>query len=197
MSFAGEAFLAASADGVAPARHGNRSDDHAPQGVYRCDGDDAWVAVTVPGDAEWAALLRLLRDPGLTGLEDADLASRQAAHDDIDAALARWTRSRPPIVAAKELQAHGVAAAPCFTNRDLVLDEHLASRGFMVEWDHPDVGVQRYPGSPLHFSRTPVRIGPAPALGADNREVLRELGCSDEQIDKLEAAGVITEVPPA
>jgi crotonobetainyl-CoA:carnitine CoA-transferase CaiB-like acyl-CoA transferase len=197
MSFAGEAFLVASAEGVAPARHGNRSADFAPQGVYRCDGDDAWVAVTVQGDAEWAALLRLLRDPRLAGLEDADLGGRQAVHDDIDAALARWTRSRSPLVAAKELQAHGVAAAPCFTNRDLVLDEHLAARDFIVSWDHPDVGVQQYPGFPIHFSWTPATIGPAPALGADNRDVLQELGCTDEQIAALEAAGIITDTPPA
>ena len=39
-------------------------------------------------------------------------------------------------------------------------------------------------------------IRPTPPLGADNRDILRELGCSDEQIDALEAQGVITEVPP-
>jgi benzylsuccinate CoA-transferase BbsF subunit len=196
MSLAGEAFIAASADGVAPARHGNRSDDHAPQGVYRCDGDDAWVAVTVHGDPEWATLRRLLHDPALTDFDGADLAARVAAHDRIDEALGRWTRTRTPIVAAKELQANGIAAAPTFTNRDLVLDEHIAARGFIVSWDHPDVGVQRYPGFPIHFSATPARIGPAPALGADNRALLCGLGCTDAEIDRLEAAGVITEVPP-
>jgi crotonobetainyl-CoA:carnitine CoA-transferase CaiB-like acyl-CoA transferase len=196
MSFAGESFLAASADGVAPPRHGNRSQDHAPQGVYRCDGADAWVAVTVEGDEEWAALVRLVGDPALVDLAGADLAARTAAHDVIDGVLSRWTRSRSPLVAAKELQARRIAAAPTFTNRDLVLDEHIAARGFIVSWDHPDVGVQRFPGFPIHFARTPVTVGPAPALGADNRAVLRELGCSDEQIDALEAAGIITETPP-
>ncbi len=196
MSFAGEAFLAASADGVAPPRHGNRSDDHAPQGVYRCDGDDAWVAVTVTGDEEWARLRRLIGDPALDALATADLAARIAAHDAIDEVLAGWTRSRTPLVAAKELQAHGIAAAPTFTNRDLVLDEHLAARGFIVSWDHPDVGVQRYPGFPIHFARTPATIGPAPALGADNRDVLHELGCADDQIAALEAAGIIADAPP-
>jgi crotonobetainyl-CoA:carnitine CoA-transferase CaiB-like acyl-CoA transferase len=195
MSFAGEAFIAASADGVSPPRHGNRSADHAPQGIYRCDGDDAWVAVTVQGDAEWAALLQLFGDPDLVDLADADLAARTAAHDRIDSALARWTRTRAPLVAAKELQAYGIVAAPTFTNRDLVLDDHLAARGFIVSWDHPDVGVQRYPGFPIHFARTPVTVRPTPTLGADNRDILRELGCTDDQIDALEAAGVIAVAP--
>ena len=135
-------------------------------------------------------------DPALADLAGADLAARTAAHDRIDEALGRWTATRTPIVAAKELQARGIAAAPAFTNRDLVLDEHLAARGFIVSWDHPDVGVQRYPGWPVHFAKTPVQIRPTPALGADNRDILRELGCSDEQIDALAAQGVITEVPP-
>ena len=121
--------------------------------MYRCDGADAWVAVTVPDDDAWAALLQLLHDPALADLAGADLAARTAAHDRIDEALGRWTATRTPIVAAKELQAHGIAAAPAFTNRDLVLDEHLAARGFIVSWDHPDVGVQRYPGWPVHFAQ--------------------------------------------
>ena len=46
-------------------------------------------------------------------------------------------RLAPPIVAAKELQAIGIAACPAFTNRDLVLDEHLAARGFIVDVGPP------------------------------------------------------------
>ena len=196
LALAGESVLAASAGGAAPPRHGNRSDDHAPQGVYRCDGDDAWVAVTVQGDAEWAALVTLLGDDALDALAGADLAGRVAAHDEIDAAMGRWTRTRTPIVAAKELQSIGIAAAPAFTNRDLVLDEHLAARGFIVSWDHPDVGPQRYPGSPFHFETTPMSIEPTPTLGEHNHEVLRSIGYDGEQIAKLEAAGVIADRPP-
>lgn len=196
LSFAGESVLAASTTGTAPARHGNRSADHAPQGVYRCDGADAWVAVTVQGDSEWRALVALLRDDGLTPLAGADQAARDAAHDEIDAAITRWTSSRPPLVAAKELQSLGVAACPAFTNRDLVLDDHLAARGFIVTWDHADVGPQRYPGSPFHFARTPVTIGATPLLGEHNRDVLTSIGFDDEAIDKLHAAGVIADEPP-
>jgi crotonobetainyl-CoA:carnitine CoA-transferase CaiB-like acyl-CoA transferase len=196
LSFAGEAVLAASTTGVPPVRLGNRSEDAAPQGVYRCDGADAWVAVTVQGDAEWVALTDLLRDDGLTPLAGADRAAREAASDVIDAAIGRWTRSRPPLVAAKELQSIGVAACPAFTNRDLVLDDHLAARGFIVSWDHADVGPQRYPGSPFHFERTPVTITPTPLLGQHNRDVLTSLGYDDEAIDKLHASGVIADAPP-
>ena len=127
----------------------------------------------------------------------ADRAARLAAHDEIDAAITRWTSSRPPLVAAKELQSLGVAACPAFTNRDLVLDDHLAARGFIVTWDHADVGPQRYPGSPFHFARTPVTIRATPLLGEHNRAILTSIGYDDEAIDKLQAAGVIADEPPA
>ena len=43
-------------------------------------------------------------------------------------------------------------------------------------------------GSPWHFSETPARIGIAPELGADNDEVLGELGYSAEQIARSAGA---------
>ena len=195
LSVAGEMVLAASIEGSGPSRHGNRSADDAPQGVYRCDGDDAWVALTVQGEAEWTALVMLLGDDILQDLAEADVCARQAAHDRIDEVLGRWAASRSPIVAAKELQSIGIAASPAFTNRDLVLDDHLAARGFIVSLDHPDAGRQRYPGSPFHFEATPVAVRRAPTLGEDNHDILESIGCTPEDIAKLAASGVIADAP--
>ena len=30
----------------------------APQGVYRCSGDDCWVAIAVETDSQWSRLVR-------------------------------------------------------------------------------------------------------------------------------------------
>jgi crotonobetainyl-CoA:carnitine CoA-transferase CaiB-like acyl-CoA transferase len=196
LAIVGELLLATSADGVAPRRRGNRSIDHAPQGVYPAAGDDRWVALTVQSTEEWRRLVALLDDASLAGLADADLAARRAAHDDIDAAIARWTRGHPPLDAARRLQAVGLAAAPAFTNGDIVRDAHIGARGFIVEWDHPDVGRRGFPGLPIHFGHSPVRIGPAPTLGQHNHEVLAGLGYSTTDIDRLLAAGVIADEPP-
>jgi crotonobetainyl-CoA:carnitine CoA-transferase CaiB-like acyl-CoA transferase len=195
LAVVGESCLAVTAAGEVPARQGNRSEDFAPQGIYRCDGRDAWVAVSVTDDDAWAALLDLLGEPSLDPLRSADLDARRAAHDAIDDVLTRWTSRRSPVVAAQELQARRVAAAPCFTNRDLVLDPHLTARGFMAQLDLPDAGPQGFPGMPLHFSRTPVTLRPPPELGADNRAVLRRLGYPDARIEELEQAGVLRSRP--
>ncbi len=196
LAIAGEGILTASITGVAPARIGNRSPDHAPQGVYPCTGDDAWVALTVRSDDEWRALVDIVDDGRLRAIADADVAARRVHHDTIDDALAGWSASRSAAAAADVLQRAGIAASPVLTNKDLVEDRHLAARGFIVEWDQPDVGPMRFPGFPVHFERRPVALRPAPSLGQHNDEILRALGFDDDARAALVAAGTIADAPP-
>lgn len=196
LAFGGELLLWSSVTGRAPRRSGNRSADDAPQGVYRCTGEDSWVAVTVRSDDEWRALVELVGGP-LVELRDATRAERHRRHDDIDAAIAAWTGARSAGDAAAALQAVGVVACPAFTNRDLVEDPHLQARGFIVEWDQPDVGRRRFPGFPVHVEGGSIRMQPAPPLGAHNREVLEQLELAPDEIAQLLAAGTIASEPPA
>jgi crotonobetainyl-CoA:carnitine CoA-transferase CaiB-like acyl-CoA transferase len=197
LSLVGEGVLATSVTGRPPARHGNRSDDYAPQGVYRCEGDDTWVAITVASDDEWHRFVDLLGEPELATARDATIAERFARHDTIDEAIAHWADRLQSSAAAAQLQAIGVAACPVFTNKDLVENEHLQARGFVVELDQADVGLARFPGYPIHFERhEPVRRG-APALGADNATTLQELGYDDAAIARLVDDEVIFDRPPS
>lgn len=197
LSVAGPELLATSIHGVPPERRGNRSLQHAPQGVYRCLGQDRWVALTVRSDEEWRSLLALLRDDALSHLEGADVEQRRAAHDLIDERLTAWTERHSAPQAAALLQRARVPACPPFTNAELVEDEQLAVRGFLVTFDHPDAGRVTHPGVPIHFERTPVSLRPAPTLGADNVEVLQQLGYEEPAIARLQAAGIIADRPPA
>jgi crotonobetainyl-CoA:carnitine CoA-transferase CaiB-like acyl-CoA transferase len=192
-SVVGDGLLWTSVTGEVPARRGNRSLDHAPQGVYRCAGDDAWVAVTVTDDAGWRALAAIV---GADALGELTLAERFARHDELDVAIERWSAGLDALAAATRLQAVGIPACPAFSNGDLVDSEHLAARGFMVTWDQPDAGPLRFPGFPIHFERRRYEPVAAPALGADNAAILRRLGYDDARIDELAAAGVIAEKPP-
>jgi benzylsuccinate CoA-transferase BbsF subunit len=193
----GDAYLTASASGEAPPRRGNRSAERAPQGVYPCAGDDEWVAISIESGAEWKALCAVVGnrlDPG----SHPSLAARLEHHDEIDRAIAAWSGGRNKYEAMRTLQAAGVRAAAVMTNRNIVEDEHIAARGFMVEWDQADVGRRWFPGFPIHFA-DPAQIAMrgAPPLGADNHYVLVDvLGYAEERVAALAEAGVIATAPP-
>src|SRR5687768_6847394 len=55
----GERFLEYAYNGREPVAMGNRSLSAAPQGAYRCAGDDRWCVVTVQSDDEWQRLAAL------------------------------------------------------------------------------------------------------------------------------------------
>jgi crotonobetainyl-CoA:carnitine CoA-transferase CaiB-like acyl-CoA transferase len=58
----------------------------------------------------------------------------------------------------------------------------------IAEVDHPTLGRLRMPGSPIKMSGTPTIVSRrAPLLGEHTREVLREAGCSDEEIAAIVA----------
>jgi crotonobetainyl-CoA:carnitine CoA-transferase CaiB-like acyl-CoA transferase len=66
------------------------------------------------------------------------------------------------------------------------------ARGMVVELEHPQAGLTRALGCPIHFSRTPAQVTrPAPLLGQHTRELLHEHGYAHAEIDALIAQGVI------
>jgi crotonobetainyl-CoA:carnitine CoA-transferase CaiB-like acyl-CoA transferase len=194
----GELFLASSISGHPPERRGNRSPACAPQGVYPCAGDDAWVALSVTDDDAWGRVVELVDRPALRRADLATGAQRAEAHDEIDAEVSQWTARFDAFEAAARLQAAGVAAAPAMTNGDLVSCEHLRDRGFMATWDQPDNGRMTYPGFPIHYEDLEPVLRPAPLLGQHNAEIVTELaGYKSEDLARLEAEGVLAIRPPS
>lgn len=76
-----------------------------PQGVYRCRGDDEWVALAALDTAARASLAGLLDQPDLH-----DTAWDERA-DDIDKLICAWAATRSVTEAVDALRAAGVAAA--------------------------------------------------------------------------------------
>ncbi|WP_043833275.1 CaiB/BaiF CoA transferase family protein [Muricoccus aerilatus] len=76
------------------------------------------------------------------------------------------------------------------TLEDLMEDPHLADRGFFREEDHPSEGRLRRTAVPNHFSggmREEELY--APRLGEHTREVLRQAGYQDAEVDRLIETG--------
>jgi hypothetical protein len=92
----------------------------------------------------------------------------------------------------------GDAEAAVRDTGEVVGCEHLAARGFFVDVEQRDIGMQTMPGVAPKLHRTPgsVRRG-APGHGEDSRRVLGEMLNLDEAtLDRLEAEGLTGEGPP-
>lgn len=199
LNIAAEQVIEYSAYGTLLQRAGNRSPYAAPQGVYRCAGEDEYAAVAVATDSQWKALRELLgnppwaQDPAL-----ATAAGRRAAHDELDVHLERWTGTMKAEQAAEKLVAAGVPAQRLINGHYLTPNPQLDHRRFFQVMQHPVTGQTRYPGLPMAFSGLPRHLhkSPPPTLGQHNDEILgHELGLSDSELARLRATKIIGERP--
>jgi crotonobetainyl-CoA:carnitine CoA-transferase CaiB-like acyl-CoA transferase len=190
-----EALLEFAISGRDPVPMGNRDPLMAPHNCYKTLGDaEQWVAIAVGSEVEWRALCEAIGKPSIAAdPRFADAAARKRNEDELDRIISGWTSTRDRWEITETLQRAGVAALPTFTNKDVAHDPHMRERGFLLDLDHPDVGVRTYAGVPWTMSVTPCRIHRAsPCLGQDTEDVLgRLLGYSPAQIARLREEEII------
>ena len=118
----------------------------------------------------------------------ANLAALTAA---MSAVLA--TRTKAEWIAV--FDAAGVPVGPVHSIGEALEHPQTLARDMVVDLTHPQAGATKALGCPIHFSKTPTRITrPAPMLGEHTREVLREYGYTDTDIDALVADGVVESI---
>jgi crotonobetainyl-CoA:carnitine CoA-transferase CaiB-like acyl-CoA transferase len=181
--------------GVTLSRRGNRGHGSAVQNLYRCDGDDDWIAVTVRTDDHWRALVDVLGRPSWTDDRRFDTVDgRRAGADEIDRNLQDWFAGQKLDEAVNTLAAVMVPVAPVVSPSLVTENAQLNDRGFLETLDHPRTGVARYPRppfAPLNGQRSWL-MRPPPTLGEHNGEVLgARCGMTEEDLARLAAAGVI------
>jgi crotonobetainyl-CoA:carnitine CoA-transferase CaiB-like acyl-CoA transferase len=90
------------------------------------------------------------------------------------------------------MRAAGIWCGPVYGYAELVDDPQIRHNGTFVEYDHPTEGHVKTPGFPIRFSRTPSAVARgAPLAGEHSREVLREAGFAEAEIDRLIAGSVV------
>jgi benzylsuccinate CoA-transferase BbsF subunit len=182
----GDAVAEYAATGFVAGRLGNRSRRAAPHGVYRCAGEDRWIAIACFGDAEWA---RVAAATGIDGFATA--AERVAREDDLDASIESWTSTRDRDELATTLRNAGIEATPVLDLTDLNDDPQLHHRAHFHPMAHPVIEGQRYESLGFRLSDSPPTFASAgPTLGRDNDDVYRDiLGLDAEEYARLREAG--------
>lgn len=190
----GDAYIDFAMNGRERRRCGNDHPRMSPHGVFPSAGEDAWVAVAVEDDAQWARLAGVIGREDLAALAR---AGRVAQRPEIDAAISAWTGVRSHYEAQDTLQAVGVPAAAVLNVVELLRDPQVLAYSGFEYVESPGVGPTPYPRVAFRLSGTPAPVsGPAPGFGEANRYVLGGLlGRDDASIASLLAAGVIADEP--
>jgi crotonobetainyl-CoA:carnitine CoA-transferase CaiB-like acyl-CoA transferase len=174
-------------------RNGNRLPWLAPQGCYPCLGHDAWVAITVVDEEQWAALASVIDPSAGEDTRFADVAGRVAHHDELDELIGAWTARHTAGEVATWLQEAGVPAHEVLDNIGVIHDPQVRHRHFfqMVESARfPEGDV--FSGHPIRLTETPGHWWRAgPSMGQDTVQILTErAGIAREKVDELLASGV-------
>jgi crotonobetainyl-CoA:carnitine CoA-transferase CaiB-like acyl-CoA transferase len=181
--------------GVTLSRRGNRGHGWAVQNLYRCDGDDDWIAVTVRTDDQWHALVDVLGRPTWADDRRFDTVDGRRTHaDEVDQKLQDWFAGQKLDESVNTLAAVGIPAAPVVSPSLITENDQLNDRGFLETLGHPRTGVARYPRPPFAplDGRHTWLMRPPPTLGEHNGEVLRDMcGLTDDDLARLANAGVI------
>lgn len=172
-------------------RYGNSHPNIVPYRTYpAADGE---VAVAVGNDRQFAALAAVLgrpewaSDPRFTRNQDR-VRNREA----IDNEIATVISSRPRAHWIEKLDQVGVPVGPINSVAEALANPQTNARQMVVDLQLEGGLATKGLGLPFHLSDTPSSIRrPPPALGADTRELLLELGLSDAEIDELEWRRVI------
>jgi len=156
-------------------------------------GDGKWIYLLgMEGERSWQKLAEAVGHPEwLTDARYANAAARADNHSgllaDLDAIFARHDRAEW----ARRLDAAGMWWSPVQTIDDLPEDPQMRAAGCFVSVDTRWGTREMIPG-PIDFSDTPWHIPHGSvALGADNEDILRRLGRSEDNIASLRAKGVI------
>jgi crotonobetainyl-CoA:carnitine CoA-transferase CaiB-like acyl-CoA transferase len=156
---------------------------------------DGYVCVLVYNDKQWRAFFDLIGRPEL--LADARYATPTARSRNFDdsnrlVAEAMQTRSTDEWIAA--LEAADIPVQRMNSLQDIMDDPHLAAIGYFSTREHPSEGRIKSMAVPSEWSEsTPEYRRHAPRHGEHTREVLREAGLAEADIERMIASGVAIE----
>lgn len=174
--------------GNIPEPTGNAHPNISPYETFRTRTVDIFIGAGNNG--AFARLCKELEAPEL--LEDirftsnaSRVANREVLKVELESRLVRLDGAE----LAQRLLSAGLPSGPIYNTSQVVGHPHTLHRQMIVEKDW-----YRMTGIPIKFSRTPGSIRSLPPRFSEHsRQVLHDVGLSDERIDQLISSGVVPE----
>jgi formyl-CoA transferase len=174
-------------------RSGSALPGIAPSNTYPC-ADEKYVVIGANSDSLYVRLMETVERPDLA--RDPQLqanAGRVRRIDEIDGAIADWTRQRPLAAVVAAMEAAGIPVGPIYSAAEVMADPQYEARGMIETVEVPGLGPLRMPGVVPRLTATPGGTRwPGPPLGAHNDAVYGGLlGLDAAELAALRAEGVI------
>jgi len=177
------------ATGISPGAIGSAHPLSAPYQALQTQ--DGWINIGAANQANWKRLVEVIEKPELANdPRFTDNAARMKNLPVLIEILTGRFRTRTTSDWLARLEAAGVPAGPVLSIGEMLADPQVLARQMVVEVEHSRLGKMKTLGPPVKFSATPgsVHHG-APQLGEHTREVLKEYGYSEAEIDRLAGNG--------
>ena len=160
---------------------GYETDPNAYVYIVLQNEDKAFAeACTALGKTEW------ITDPKFN-----TPAARQKVKPEIWKGVEEYTITKTKEEVIDVLGKAGVPCGPVLGMDEIMKDESLYKCGTLVEVDQPKRGKFVTIGCPPKLSSYSPEVKPAPALGENTDEILKEIGYSDADIAKFRADHVV------
>ena len=178
--------------GKVPQRVGNRGAVVAPRNLYQT-ADNQYLALSCSTQSMMVKLANAMGRPDIMADPRFRTNVDRVQHvDALDTMVAAFVASRTLAENLVMFDSFKITAGPVNDVSQFMRDPHVIEREILVDIEDPDVGWLPMPQPPARLSATPASIrSAAPRLGEHTREILSDLGCSQDQIQDLLRRGVV------
>ncbi len=175
-----------------PPRVGAAHPNLVPYQAFKC-ADGKYINVAVGNERFWQRFCKALGREDLVEMpEYAQNKDRVKNRDQLVALLQQEFDTRSTNRWVDILEEAGVPCGPINDLADVFSDPQVKERDMLLEVQHPSAGKIKQTGIPIKFSATPGSIdSPPPLLGQHSKEILLELGYSQDEVEALEQQEVI------
>ncbi len=179
------------ATGEAPGPMGSAHPLNAPYQAFECS--DGWIVIGGSNQRNWLRSLEALgcehlaEDPRFRDNDD-----RMAHLKELEDTLAPYFMPHASADLLARFEAAGVPAGPVYDVLQMQADPQVRAREMVTTVEHAREGMVETIGLPVKFSKTPGKVATgAPTYGQHSREVLREAGFDDAELQALLDEGAV------